>query len=78
MFTRKHTTVAAVMETLRRTINDLEAIVMQNITLVDTLHAERNKLDIYIEDVDLEIHQARGTADSLSDLTFGPDKDNEA
>lgn len=77
MFTRKHSTVASIMETFRKIITDLDDIVERNISKSDNLHAERNTITFKLEDVDLEIHQARGTRDRMSDLVFGavPDKD---
>lgn len=73
MFTRKHKTVASVMESFRMVITDLNDIVERNISVSDDLHAKRNIIDSSIEDIDLEIHQARGTSERLSDLVFGPD-----
>lgn len=72
MFTRKKT-VASIMESFRRAITDLEEIIVDNIAVNDGLHAQRNTIDAKIEDVDLEIHQAQGTRDRMSDLVFGPD-----
>lgn len=77
MFTRKIKTVASIMESFRRAITELNEIVTLNTVVVDNLHAERNALDLKIEDVDLEIHQARGTAERLDELVFGPDPSNE-
>lgn len=76
MFTYKMKTVASVMSTFRTAIKDLEEIVVRNIAIVDNLHASRNKLDMKIEDVDLEIDQARSTAARMNDLVFGT-KGNE-
>lgn len=73
MFTRKMKTVASIMESFRRAITDLEDIITANVAINDGLHAQRNTIDDKIEDVQLEIHQARGTADRMSDLVFGPD-----
>ena len=76
MFTRKHSTVASVMETFRRAITDLEDIITRNVVIIDNLHNDRNRLDSKIGDVTLEIQQARGTANRMNDLVFGVDEDN--
>lgn len=76
MFTYRMKTVASVMETFRTAIKDLEEIVVRNIVIVDNLHVSRNKLDMKIEDVDLEIDKARSTAARMNDLVFGPKGDD--
>lgn len=72
MFSRKLKTVALIMESFRKTITDLEDIIEVNVTINDGLHIERAVIAAKIEDVDLEIHQARGVHDRMSDLVFGP------
>ncbi len=69
---RRIKTVASIMESFRTAIDDLNEIVVVNIAINDGLHAQRNKIDAKIEDVDLEIHQAQGTRNRMSDLVFGP------
>ncbi len=77
MFSRKIKTVASIMESFRQAITDLETIVEQNIIIAEGLDSQRRAIDDKIEVVDLEIHQARGTADRMSDLVFGPDPSTE-
>lgn len=77
MFSRKHKTVASVMETFRTMVIDLEEIAEQNARYRVDLTAARAKLSDKIEDVDLEIHQALGTSDRLSDLVFGTEPSTE-
>ncbi len=69
---RRIKTVASIMESFRTAIVDLNEIVVANTAISDGLHAQRNKIDAKIEDVDLEIDQARGVEGRLNNLVFGP------
>lgn len=77
MFNRKMKTVSSIMETFRVAITDLETIVEQNILINIDLSNRRAAISEKINDVDLEIHQARGTVERMNDLVFGPDESTE-
>lgn len=74
---RKHKTVASVMETFKTMVTDLENIAEQNARYRVDLIAVRARLSDKIDWIDLEIHQANGTASRLNDLVFGTEPSTE-
>lgn len=71
MFTRKPKTVAGVMAGFHKTITDLQEIIQDTIHQNVILNEQRTALDEKIEDLDLEVHQARGIEGRLNDLVYG-------
>ena len=68
MFSRKPKTVASVMQSFTKVIDDLDQIVIDQVNLSNALDEERQTISAKIEVADLEIHQARGISMKLTNL----------